>query len=312
MRGRGHRSRCDDLAGAAAPDVRRGHDTADPYGNMQRKTRDGRSMKAEAAAFIKPNDRLTSFERLEIYNRQYWFRILSAFAEDFPDCRSGRRRGLRKAHARVSFGSPIAVVHAAQPWLAARELASCASEHAGKRLELALDVVRLEWAYIEAFDNAEERALTLADLGQLDGESQLSLQPHSATPAASASGRRLRDRCASAQGSQSVASNAVTEVKHARSRRVPALKRKRDLSERPSLQQLGLLQATGTRRVRTAARDWTKARRLGRHSTTPLHPRRFRNESNPHASKHGLPTGRNWVGSAATNPRQRGALPEAE
>jgi hypothetical protein len=52
--------------------------------NMQRKTRDGRSMKAEAAAFIKPNDRLTSFERLEIYNRQYWFRIISAFAEDFP------------------------------------------------------------------------------------------------------------------------------------------------------------------------------------------------------------------------------------
>ena len=37
---------------------------------MQRKTRGGRSMKAEAAAFIKPNDRLTSFERLEIYNRQ--------------------------------------------------------------------------------------------------------------------------------------------------------------------------------------------------------------------------------------------------
>ncbi len=29
--------------------------------------------------FIKPNDRLTSFERLEIYNRHYWFRVLSAF-----------------------------------------------------------------------------------------------------------------------------------------------------------------------------------------------------------------------------------------
>ncbi len=30
------------------------------------------------AEFIKPNDRLRSFERLEIYNRQYWFRLLSA------------------------------------------------------------------------------------------------------------------------------------------------------------------------------------------------------------------------------------------
>ena len=48
----------------------------------------GRSMRAEAASFIKPNDRLTSFERLEIYNRQYWFRIFSALAEDFPGLRA--------------------------------------------------------------------------------------------------------------------------------------------------------------------------------------------------------------------------------
>ena len=55
---------------------------------------DGRSMRAVASQIIKPNDRLTSFERLEIYNRQYWFRVLSAFAEDFPGVRAvlgGRR-----------------------------------------------------------------------------------------------------------------------------------------------------------------------------------------------------------------------------
>jgi hypothetical protein len=195
--------------------------------NMQRKTRDGRSMKAEAAAFIRPNDRLTSFERLEIYNRQYWFRIISAFAEDFPglaavvgDAAFERlTRAYLLDHPSQSFtlrnlGSQL------ESWLHAHP------EHAGKRLDLALDVVRLEWAYIEAFDNAEERALTLADLGELDGESQLSLQPHL---------RLLRllhpvdDFVIDVhrrQASQSVASNAVTEVKHARSRRVPALKRK--------------------------------------------------------------------------------------
>ena len=48
----------------------------------------GRSMRAVASQIIKPNDRLTSFERLEIYNRQYWFRILSGFAEDFPGLRA--------------------------------------------------------------------------------------------------------------------------------------------------------------------------------------------------------------------------------
>ena len=47
-----------------------------------------RSAKAEADALIKPNKVLTSFERLEIYNRQYWFRVLSCFAEDFPGLRA--------------------------------------------------------------------------------------------------------------------------------------------------------------------------------------------------------------------------------
>ncbi len=41
-----------------------------------------------AESFIAPNSRLTAFERLEIYNRQYWFRVLGALAEDFPALRA--------------------------------------------------------------------------------------------------------------------------------------------------------------------------------------------------------------------------------
>src|SRR5215472_7974181 len=65
-----------------------------PDERMRAKAPDGRSLRKVAAEIIKPNDRLTSFERLEIYNRQYWFRILSAFAEDFPGLRAilGERR----------------------------------------------------------------------------------------------------------------------------------------------------------------------------------------------------------------------------
>ena len=37
-----------------------------------------------AAEFIKPNDRLTSFERLQLYNRMYWFRLLDAIRDDCP------------------------------------------------------------------------------------------------------------------------------------------------------------------------------------------------------------------------------------
>ena len=50
---------------------------------MQRTAPDGQPMRAYAARFIKPNDRLTSFERLEIYNRQYWFRVIDSMYEDF-------------------------------------------------------------------------------------------------------------------------------------------------------------------------------------------------------------------------------------
>src|SRR5690349_7461016 len=39
--------------------------------------------RAAAEKYIKPNDRLTSFERLQIYNQQYWWRLLGAFGEDF-------------------------------------------------------------------------------------------------------------------------------------------------------------------------------------------------------------------------------------
>jgi hypothetical protein len=49
---------------------------------------------------------------------------------------------------------------------------------AGRRQRLALDVVRIEWAFVEAFDNAERAALTLDQIATLDGGSQLGLQPH--------------------------------------------------------------------------------------------------------------------------------------
>src|SRR4051812_39764790 len=51
---------------------------------MQRKWKDGQPMARVTGEVIKPNDRLTSFERLEIYNRVYWFRVLDCLYDDFP------------------------------------------------------------------------------------------------------------------------------------------------------------------------------------------------------------------------------------
>ena len=146
---------------------------------MRDKTEDGRSMYAEANCFIKPNTRVDSFERLEIYNRQYWFRIMSALAEDFPGLQAilGERQfdalsiaylTANRSHSYTlrDLGSRL------EQWLRANP------KFAGSHHALSIDVVRLEWAYVEAFDSAGEPALNLDDLSVLDENSRLSLQPH--------------------------------------------------------------------------------------------------------------------------------------
>jgi hypothetical protein len=139
----------------------------------------GRAMAEVAGEFIAPNSRLTSFERLEIYNRQYWFRLQTAFNEDFPALKAvvGAERfeslmnAYLAAHPSRSFtlrnlGSKLL------DWLTQNP------QYAGRRQALALDVVRVEWACIEAFDNAERAPLSAEEVATVGADSQLALQPY--------------------------------------------------------------------------------------------------------------------------------------
>jgi len=147
---------------------------------MQRKAPGGGRMSAYAARYIKPNERLTSFERLEIYNRQYWFRVLASLAEDYPGLRAvlgGRRfESMCKAylteHPSRSFtlrnlGARLETWLRENPlWLRGRRV-------------LALDMVRLEWADIEAFDGQAKPALRSEDLIEVDATKlHLGIQPY--------------------------------------------------------------------------------------------------------------------------------------
>ena len=140
---------------------------------------DGRSVREIAKTLIKPNDLMTSLERLQIYNQQYWFRIMGSLSEDFPGLRSliGERKFEKLA---------VAYLH------------ECPSEsftlrNLGSRLEawlrlhpeyiagverLALDMVRLEWADIDAFDALDLPRFTAADSSQLSGSTVFRIQPH--------------------------------------------------------------------------------------------------------------------------------------
>jgi hypothetical protein len=146
---------------------------------MARRRPDGVRMEEEAAALVKPNDRMSAFERLEIYNRQYWFRVLGSLGEDFP--------GLRAVLGRTRFDGLL------RAYLAQCPSRSFSLRNLGSRLPawleanphwiaplggLALDMARLEWAHIEAFDEAEAPALGAGDLGEVFATTRFALQPH--------------------------------------------------------------------------------------------------------------------------------------
>ena len=150
-----------------------------PGYRMQTSTEDGRSVSDLAASYVKPNDRLTSFERLEIYNRQYWFRVIDAVSEDFPVLNAvlgGKKFGalvLAYLKENPSTSFTLRNVGARLPqWLGEHK------ELAPRRHALFCDVARLEWAYVEAFDSAALAPLTDYDLRGLAADSTLTLQPH--------------------------------------------------------------------------------------------------------------------------------------
>ena len=146
---------------------------------MQEANEAGERMERVAAEFMQPNDRLTAFERLEIYNRQYWFRLLNAFAEDFPALRAvvGQKRfdALAVEYLRANPSRSFTLRNLGSglvEWLRAH------GELGGRRQALAVDVARVEWACVEAFDNAQRDPLTAEEIGGLGADSRLDVQAH--------------------------------------------------------------------------------------------------------------------------------------
>lgn len=135
---------------------------------------------AVAEKFIKPNDRLTSFERLQIYNQQYWWRLLGAFGEDFGGLRAvlGEKKFEKLATAYLeergstswtlrNLGSKLVEFLKANPKLT------------HPRTALALDVARVEWARVLAFDEPARKVIAPEKLARTPADRlKLGLQPY--------------------------------------------------------------------------------------------------------------------------------------
>src|SRR5579883_710706 len=199
--------------------------TADLTAPLGPSDRVSRKIKAK---YIKPNDRLTAIERLEIYSRSYWYRIIDSMYEDFPgllavlgprafdkliraylaDCPS-RSFTLRDLGSRL------------HPWLAKNK------KFAGNKIQAALDMIALEWAHIEAWDAAENPVLGPEDLIELGPNLRFGLQPHISLLELKYPVDDLRIRAASAHHEHESASNAVTKPKRRRTFAVGRIKPQR-------------------------------------------------------------------------------------
>ncbi len=118
-----------------------------------------------AEKWIKPNQVLSAAERLELYHRQYWYRILDSLAEDFPV--------LRKMSGDQVFWDLI------EQYLLTRPSQSFTLRHLGEGFAVFLSkseilnnqqrrwfeaIARIEYAYMESFEALQSALPQAADL----------------------------------------------------------------------------------------------------------------------------------------------------
>jgi hypothetical protein len=190
--------------------------------NTRRTWFDGAPTAQVAASFIKPNDRLSSLERLQIYNQQYWWRLLGCFGEDFRGVRAviGEKKFDRLAVAYLNE-------HGSQSW-SLRDLGQFLPaflqqhpELTAPHTALALDMVRVEWARVVAFDGPSRPQIDPQRLGRTDPEKlRLGIQPYVSLLELRHPIDSLIKKFRESQLETATASNAVSETRLRKTRHI--------------------------------------------------------------------------------------------
>lgn len=141
---------------------------------------DGRPMDEVASEFIKPNDRLTSFERLQLYSRMYWFRLYDAIRDDCPGLVAalGERTFMRLSQAYLArYPSSSFTL---------RDLCSRLGQFilekprlTAPRTALAAEIARFQWAQTVAFDGESRPVIAASQFARTrPSRLRLGLQPY--------------------------------------------------------------------------------------------------------------------------------------
>ncbi len=151
-----------------------------PSDGLQPRWLDGRPMAEVAAEVIRPGGRISPFERLQIYSRSYWFRLIDCVHEDAP--------GLRALLGERRFDALVRAYLAAQPSRSFTLRNLCARlpaflrahpRWAGRHAAFAAAVADFEWAQTVAFDGEARPVLGAADIaGAAPTRLRLRLQPY--------------------------------------------------------------------------------------------------------------------------------------
>jgi hypothetical protein len=142
---------------------------------------DGRPNEQVAAEFIKANDRLSPFERIAIYNKQYWYRLVDILYDDYP--------GLVAILGRLRFNRLVTEYLQQYPSrsFTLRDLGGNIGRFIEEnpaiippsRLQLCKELAAFEWAQVIAFDEPGPPPLCVDDLlGSNPEKLKLGVQPY--------------------------------------------------------------------------------------------------------------------------------------
>jgi hypothetical protein len=127
-----------------------------------------------AERLIRPSPALIPAECLELYHRQYWFRLLDSIEEDFPGVVRflGKERFWEVVEAYLLRHSSQSFTLRHLGRVMPDFLAGCLDDPITRRRAIA--IAQIEWAMMEAFEAAEGPSATPEQIS----EETITLQPH--------------------------------------------------------------------------------------------------------------------------------------